>query len=71
MAVLVSTNPAKNYKKIASVKISSLDEIKIKVDLANKAKRLWKELGVDRRTKLLTPLYKIKKLRKEKKRLLC
>jgi len=57
MSTLVSTNPAKNYKKVGSVEVSSSDEIKRKVDLANKAKTAWKELGVEERTELLRPLY--------------
>lgn len=58
MAILISTNPAKNYEKIGLVKVSLPQEIKKKVELANKAKRLWKELGLVQRTKLLEPLYR-------------
>jgi len=55
--VLVSTNPAKNYEPIGSVKISTSREIKQKVKLANEAKLKWKELGVGKRITLLKPLY--------------
>jgi len=66
MAILISTNPAKNYEKLGSVKVSTPQEIKKKVKLANKAKRAWKELGVDQRTKFLKPLYQeVKKREKE------
>jgi len=66
MAILVSTNPAKNYKKLGSVKISPLQEIKKKIELANKAKINWKELGVTKRRDLLLPLFKEFQKRKEK-----
>jgi len=65
MAILVSTNPGKNYQKIGSVKVSTAQEIKKKVELANKVKGIWKEIGVVQRTKLLAPLYK--ELQKRKK----
>lgn len=58
MAVLVSTNPARNYEKVGSVKVSSTQEVKKKVELANKVRVAWKELGAEQRTKLLEPLYK-------------
>lgn len=58
MAVLISTNPAKNYKKLGSVKVSSSQEIKRKVELANKVKLDWKELGAIKRRDLLLPLFK-------------
>lgn len=65
MAMLISTNPAKNYKKISSVKVSTLSEIKEKVKLANEAKEGWKELGVKKRAQLLKPLYHEYKKRKK------
>jgi len=64
--MLISTNPAKNYKKIGSVKISSIKEIKRKVRLANKAKAEWKELSAKKRAQLLSPLYYEYKKRKKK-----
>src|SRR3989338_11594893 len=57
MKKLISTNPAKNYQVLGSVNISSPQEIKQKVVVANKAKTLWKELGVSKRIKMLQPLY--------------
>lgn len=66
MTFLISTNPAKNYKKIGSVEVSSTQEIKKKVDLANKVKEDWKELGVVERTRLLKPLYQEFLKRKKK-----
>lgn len=57
MNKLISTNPAQNYEVIGSVNISTHQEIKQKVSAANKAKTLWKELGVSKRIKILQPLY--------------
>ena len=57
MKMLISTNPAKNYEKVGLVEVSSTQEIKKKVDLANKVKGSWKELEVVERTKFLKPLY--------------
>lgn len=57
MKKLISTNPAKNYKKIGSVNISNTQEIKNKVKQANKAKETWKELGIVKRSQLIKPLY--------------
>ena len=56
MTKLVSTNPSKNYEIIGEVQISSDEEIKIKVEEANKAKTTWKELGVKNRIKFLKPV---------------
>ncbi len=56
MTILISTNPAKNYKRIGSIEVSTSQEIKRKVDQANKAKSDWKELGAIKRTQLLKPL---------------
>ncbi len=65
MAKLVSTNPARNYKKVGEVDVSTSLEIKEKVELANEVKKEWKELGVSKRTELLRPLLKDLKERKE------
>lgn len=65
MNKLISTNPAKDYQKIGEVEISSLSEIKEKVNLANRAKKLWKDIGVKERTKRLTSLYQIVEKRKK------
>ncbi len=40
---IISTNPAKNYEKLGEVEISTDEEIKLKVDAANKIKIKWKE----------------------------
>lgn len=58
MTKLISTNPSKNYKVIGEVDISSDEEIKTKVELANKAKLKWKELGVKKRIEILASIYK-------------
>ncbi|MCL5675943.1 MAG: aldehyde dehydrogenase family protein, partial [Patescibacteria group bacterium] len=54
---LISTNPAKNYEVIGSVDISSSSEIKQKVDEAQKAKTLWKELGIKKRLEYVGQIY--------------
>ncbi|MDP2649642.1 MAG: aldehyde dehydrogenase family protein [bacterium] len=53
MKKLISTNPARNYEPIGSVDISTLSEIRQKVAMAQKAKTLWKELGVIKRIEFL------------------
>jgi len=65
MSKLISTNPAKNYEVIGEVDISTDKEIKEKVELANKAKLKWKELGVKKRIELLKPIYEEFKKRKD------
>lgn len=57
MKKLISTNPAKDYKAIGEVAISSDKEIKRKVESANKAKLMWKELGIKKRIELLKPIF--------------
>lgn len=59
MNKIISTNPGKNYKKIGEVRISLPAEIKEKVAQANKAQKIWKDLGIKERIKIITPLYKI------------
>ena len=54
---LISTNPAKNYEVVGEVNISTDQEIKNKVQLANNAKLMWKELGVKKRVELLKQIY--------------
>lgn len=58
MNKLISTNPARNYEIIGEVTTSTIAEIKEKVDLANRAKKVWKDLGVRERVKKLTSFYK-------------
>ncbi len=66
MAKLISTNPAKNYKVIGSVDISTLQEIKKKVADAHQAKTAWKEMGVKKRIVYLENMYQKFKDNKEK-----
>lgn len=56
---LFSTNPAKNYEKIGSVKISTLQEIKTKVKKAHLAKKLWKNLPLEKRLAYFKKLIKV------------
>lgn len=56
MEKISSTNPAKNYEKLGEVEVSSFEEIKQKVEAANKAKLAWKELGINKRIEILRPL---------------
>jgi acyl-CoA reductase-like NAD-dependent aldehyde dehydrogenase len=53
MTKLISTNPADNYSVVGEVDISEDNEISDKIAKANKAKIIWKELGVKERVKLL------------------
>ena len=58
---LVSTNPALNFEVLGEVSISSVDEIKAKVDTARTAQKDWFLLGVNKRIeyiKKLIPLFK-------------
>jgi acyl-CoA reductase-like NAD-dependent aldehyde dehydrogenase len=64
MNALVSINPS-TYQEIGSVEISTPAEIKHKVELAQKAKQGWKELGVNKRVALLRKVFEEVKLRKE------
>ncbi|MEK7544181.1 MAG: aldehyde dehydrogenase family protein [Patescibacteria group bacterium] len=57
MNKIVSTNPAKNYKVLGSIDVSSSNEIKANVIKARAAAVGWKLLGVNKRCKLLQPLY--------------
>ena len=56
MSILVSTNPAKNYEVFGKVKISTENEIKQKVKLANEAKAYWRSLEVKGRVSKLKRL---------------
>ena len=56
MVILISKNPADNYKEVGKVKISTDSEIAEKVAKAQKIKTYWKELGVKERVKLLEPI---------------
>ncbi len=56
MAKLISTNPAKNYEVVGEVEVSTDEEISEKVNSANKAKIIWKEIGIEKRIELLKPI---------------
>ncbi len=61
---LISTNPARNYKIIGKVNISTKQEIKEKVNKAQKAKLTWKKTSLEKRIayfKKLIPVYKKRK----------
>ncbi len=62
---LVSTNPARGYEVVGSVDVSTDEEIRSKVSLANKAETAWKELGVSKRIELLKPVCKEFRLRQK------
>lgn len=53
---LISKNPSNNYEILWEVEISTDEEIEEKVKNANEAKKLWKELGIQKRIKLLKPI---------------
>lgn len=55
---LVSTNPAKNYEYIGEVEISTPEEISYKVAWAQKAKKSWRNLWIEKRILLLEPILK-------------
>lgn len=54
---LTSTNPAKNYKVVGKIPISTAHEIASAVTKARAAKLAWKELGIKKRIALLRNLY--------------
>lgn len=62
---LISRNPADDYKVIGEVEVSSDGEIANKIKLANKAKVMWKEIGVVKRIELLIPIRDEFGIRKE------
>lgn len=53
MAVIISTNPARNYEKLGQVKVTSDSEITKKVKDARIAAYAWKRLGIDKRVLLM------------------
>lgn len=65
MVKLVSTNPAKNYKVLGSVMISTAKDIAEKVAKARAAVDQWKNLGAVKRSEILQPLYDLFLKRKE------
>ena len=66
MPYLTSTNPAKNYKPVGKIKISTATDIKQAVEKAHKAGDVWKEIGVKERVNLLSPLARLIKKNKTK-----
>jgi acyl-CoA reductase-like NAD-dependent aldehyde dehydrogenase len=58
MAVLVSTNPAKGYKKLGEVDISTKDDVETAVKNARRAQPAWAALSPEKRAKYLTALAK-------------
>lgn len=65
MKKLISTNPARNYEKIGSVKISSKSEIKSKIASAQKAKTAWRETPLEKRIDYFKSLVKVYKKRNQ------
>src|SRR4051812_3702329 len=57
MAKLISTNPAKNYRSVGSIEISTLEQIQQCVAAAHKAKAEWKEIGIEKRLDYLQAIY--------------
>lgn len=54
---LVSINPARNYEIIGYVDISTADEVKLKVEKAKNAQKVWERLGVSVRVDYLRNIY--------------
>lgn len=63
--ILISTNPGKNYEVLGKVNASSEEEIKTKVSTAQSAKKGWKDVGIEERTKALRKVSDEIKKRKE------
>ncbi len=57
MARLISTNPAKNYKTIGSVTVSTPAEVARKVEEANMVKAGWKDAGLSKRMAYVQTIY--------------
>jgi len=64
MNKLISINPS-DYKEIGTVDISNFEEIKHKVKLAHHVKQEWRDLGVNKRVKLLREVFAEVKVRKD------
>ncbi|MBT3463530.1 aldehyde dehydrogenase family protein [archaeon] len=62
---LISTNPGNNYEINGEVEISTVDEIKTKVELANNAKKEWKKIGISKRIEYIKSLVSEFEKRKE------
>lgn len=55
MASLVSTNPSDN-SKLGEVEVSTSDDVKKVVQNARAAEKMWREIGIDGRTRLMRKL---------------
>jgi len=71
MTKLISINPANNYESVGEVEISTDKEITEKVSSAQKAKTIWKEMGIKERVKTLKPIYEEFKTRADEISLLA
>lgn len=72
MDYLISTNPSKNYEQIGKVAISTEEEIKSKVQEANKVKETWGTAPIKDRLQFLEKLYqKIEERRGEMAQLIA
>lgn len=72
MSKLVSTNPSDNYSFIGEVETTSDKEIELKVSLARKALDEWRNIGLDKRLKLLQEVYNaLQARRKDISKLAC
>ncbi len=50
---IISTNPSKNYQVLGEVEVSTLEDVKKKVQAAKEASREWQALGVEGRIPLI------------------
>lgn len=53
---ITSTNPSNNYQVIGEVEFSSPEEVKSKVSAARNASKMWRELGLAKRSELIKEL---------------
>lgn len=53
---ITSTNPSNNYQVIGEVEFSTLQEVKDKVAAARSASKMWRELGLAKRSELVREL---------------
>ncbi|MDQ5885783.1 MAG: Aldedh protein, partial [Patescibacteria group bacterium] len=53
---ITSTNPSNNYQVIGEVEFSTPQEVKDKVSAAHNASKMWRELGVAKRSELVREL---------------
>ncbi len=64
MSNLISINPS-NYQNLGNVEISTVEEVKQKVELAYKAKQQWRDFGVSKRVEILKEVFEEFKARKD------